>query len=616
MIIGNLTKLHYGKKLWLTPRHPLSFEASTFKIHYSAVVIYQARLNEKYGVLHNFELERLLRKGFQMNQEQIDSAMQMSHEEARVIDYLCTYPGGESYRYYLMMDCINVGMDEDGISEKERESLLLLARLFDVPETVLNILLRFVQGAYREQEAECRLLYRQMEDFGLGLAKMDLKYYLMTLYDTFSCTQQLLEEQKEVHLVDRCQITEDVTVKRGMKLIIDHAIVRVYGNIMLQGGELTIVHSRIIRKSDSRQSCITIRQDGILRMRDSEADCRNTGMFLSVENGRVLLESCEVGNTANGAAICSWGTELKLHNTSFHHCYSGEDGGAVLFRGGTGSIVGCRFRYCEARRGGGIYGMEGLGIGNCVFEKCYALEYGAAVYYDGLMQEMVQKLYFEGCYPVGAETVQYLSRRGGFEISCNESWRYSTILDAPLKISSQGSLSMKNITVFLNYPVQCRGCLELEGVHIVSSQMETGDMIILEHAQGCHIRGCEMDGRRQNSGIAATGTKVWISDTIFRNIKGGRAVYNAMSSFIERCIFNYCQNGGILCQGGTVKDCLFVNCRAKNGAGILIAGKLGLVEGCRFVRCSADNQGGGIDRGLGIRIVQCQFQECRPDNCS
>lgn len=614
MIISNLTKLHYRKKLWLTPKHPLCFEPEEFKLYYSAAVIIQAQLNENLGILHNFELERLMKKGLNLSQGEISQAMNLSREQAGVIEYLLEYQGRESFRYYLLMDCINVGMGEEGVSDRERESLRMFARMFDISESLYRLLYQFIQAAYREEEAECRMIYQQMEERGLGLSLMDLKYYLMTLYDTFECTQELLEKKKELHLVDRCLITQDLVIKPGMRLIIDHAIVRIYGNIALQGGELTIENSKLIRKSGSHRACINIHREGDVRVADSQIDCRNQGMFLRAEDGRAVVERCEIYNTTRGAAIRFWGQELKVSGTFFHHCYSGEDGGGIMFQGGIGGVFGCRFRNCEARRGGAVYGMEKLHIQNCTFEKCYVAEYGAAVFYKGKMENYVTQLQFSQCYPKGAEAIQYLSQRGGLHINEEEVWHQSTILDCPMRISSQGSLRLENITLYLNYPIQCKGRLAMQGTRLISDQLEKGDMIVLEHAQGCQITDCEFDGRGKTSGILATGTKIAVRGTMFRNTNGGRAIYNALSPLIEGSTFNYCQSGGILSQGGIVRECLFVNCRDKNGAGVTMLGKMGRIEQCSFVRCSADHHGGGIDSSLGIQIQQCHFKGCRPNN--
>ena len=93
-------------------------------------------------------------------------------------------------------------------------------------------------------------------------------------------------------------------------------------------------------------------------------------------------------------------------------------------------------------------------------------------------------------------------------------------------------------------------------------------------------------------------------------MKGGRAVFNAYQPQIISCIFNYCQNGGIHCQGGTIQHCLFVNCRGKSGAGVTMVGKKGLIRQTQFVRCISDISGGAVDRAVGNQMTECEFTDC------
>ncbi|MDE6567632.1 MAG: hypothetical protein K2K70_07870, partial [Lachnospiraceae bacterium] len=93
------------------------------------------------------------------------------------------------------------------------------------------------------------------------------------------------------------------------------------------------------------------------------------------------------------------------------------------------------------------------------------------------------------------------------------------------------------------------------------------------------------------------------------------AIYNAYAPDIQDSIFNFCQGGAVYTQGGTLKRCVFINCREKNGAGIRMYGNTpGLVEQCNFKRCVADSRGGAVDRGIGHKVRSCLFEDCQPDN--
>lgn len=610
MIIGNLTKMHYKKKNWITPKHPLFFEEAVFKIHYAAAVILQAGMNRDVGIEQNFELERLLKKGLGLDEIQVKKAMELSRESADLMDYLYTETEPGAKRYFLMLDLYNVCIRDEKMSREEADFLQLFARMLDIPEQHLILLRQFIEAAYEEKEGICRGLYYQMEQEDMGISLMELKYYLMTLYDSISCTQEDLEQKRELRLVDRCVIRGDLVIKKGMRLIFDHAIVRIYGNIALEGGELIVEDSRIIRKSGSHRACINIHRDGIVRVFDSKVDCRNLGMFIRAEDGEVLLRGNEIYQTTRGAAVRFWGTHLEVKDCYFHHCYSPESGGAVMMRGGRCEITGCRFRHCEARKGGAIYGVEPMEIRACFFEKCYVSELGAAVYYMGSIGARAQDLSYKACFPEGEETIQHISAHGSFDVEGECEIGISTILDCPVNVFPQGRLSIHDAVVYLRYPIRCRGYLEMNRVRMVCAKMEQRDMLVLEHGKGCRMAGCRLDGMGEHGGLFIANTRLIVENTTFCNMKGGRAVFNAMSPQMKGCIFNFCQDGGIHCQGGTIEHCQFVNCRGKSGAGVIMLGKKGTIRECRFVRCVSDISGGAIDRNIGNQVIQCEFQDC------
>lgn len=612
MIIGNLTKLHFKKKYWITPKHPLYFESVQFKIHYVAAVMMQARMNREVDLEKNFELERLVKKGMELKDGELKEAVALSEESAALMDYLYTHTELGPKRYFLMLDLYNVCIRDEEMSREETEFIQLFARMLDIPEKHLAILRQFVEAAYEEKEGICRNVCHQMEQEDMGITLMELKYYLMTLYDTITCTQEDLEQNGELRLVDRCIIYDDLVLKAGMRLIFDHAIIRIYGNIALEGGELIVEDSRIIRKSGSHRACINIHNDGVVKVVRSEIDCRNLGMFIRAEDGKILLQDNEIYQTTRGAAVRFWGKRLEINRCYFHHCYSPDGGGAIMMRGGRSKITGCRFRHCEARKGGAVYGVEPMEVHDSVFEKCYASQFGAAVYYIGFAGNRIQGLAYKECFPEREETIQYITAHGSLDIESEYEIMTSTILDCPVDVFPQGYLHIHDAVLYLRHPIRCRGRIEMNHVKMVSNDAEQRDMLVLEHGKGCRITGCRLDGMGEHGGIFTANTRLEVEDTIFCNMKGGRAVFNALSPQIKNCTFNYCQDGGVHCQGGVIEQCQFVNCRGKSGAGVTMLGKKGMIKECQFIRCVSDVSGGAIDRGVGNRVMQCEFQDCSP----
>jgi hypothetical protein len=391
----------------------------------------------------------------------------------------------------------------------------------------------------------------------------------------------------------------------------DHAVVRVYGNIALEGGELVIENSRVIRKGRRHRACVNIRNAGKVVVHHSDIDCRDQGMFIRAQDGEIQVEDSEIYHTTRGAAIRFWGDKMTINNTFFHHCYSPEDGGAIMVRGGDTTICGCRFWHCEAGKGGAVYGRERMEVRDCIFRKCYASEYGAAVFYVGMIGDRISGLEYQDCFPEKAETIQYLSAKHPLDVVGEFDINISTIFDGEISITSQGYLGIHDAVIYLKHPIRCRGFLEMEGVQVYChEEMQQGFMMMLEHGKGCTIRNCVLDGMGQQGGIFSSGTRVDVQKTVFCNMKGDPAIFNATNPRIVECIFNYCQNGGIHCQGGLVEQCHFVNCRGRSGAGITMLGKKGKIESCHFIRCIADISGGAIDRGVGNQVHGCTFRDC------
>lgn len=617
MILDNLTKFNQKKKLWMTPKHPLYSKSLKYRVMYGSAVFMQAELNCLSSPLNNFELERLLLAGFQLESDEMAKVLRYSKEKDVVIDFLLHSIQTEREKYLLLLDMINVSLKNAKVPDREREAIEVFGEILKVSNEKLSLLTEFALSANEENVQTCREILHRMHLNDMDLSPLDMKYYIMQLWGTMECTQEMLNQEQEVRIVERCQIKEDLVLSKGMCLIFDHAEVRIHGNILLNGGELIIDDSKIIRKSDSHRACINMKSvlSRVLIL-NSEMDCRNLGMLVRAEAGELQIKRSFIYHTTRGAAIRFWGNSIQILDTVFSDCYSPEDGGAIMIRTPRGRIKNCKFLNCEAKRGGAIYAVEGNEITHCEFEKCYVAEYGAAIFYNGFVRANLHHLQYKMCCPEGAETIQYLAKMGTFQVTGNYHIMVSTIVDCPILIEVLGSLTIEDANLYLNYPIRCRGSLQMKKVKVISNHLQKGDMIILEHSKKCLIQQCEFNGMGKSSGIYATGCRMSVIKSIFRNMVDGRAIYDAYAPEIEGCIFNFCQEGAIYSQDGNIKQCLFVNCRGKSGAGILMYGNRGNIENCKFRRCIADFTGGAIDRNLGQRVLQCQFEGCKPNDVS
>ncbi|MCX4326929.1 MAG: right-handed parallel beta-helix repeat-containing protein [Lachnospiraceae bacterium] len=617
MILDTLTKFNMRRKLWMTPEHPLCTMPKGFKVMYISALILQAQLVKKTGLLNNYELERLVKSGFKLDSSDFAWALRTSGDKAAVTGWLLDNLNQDRERAFFIMDLVNVSINDGDIEEDSSKSIELFAKMLGVADERLNLLHRFTTYAYSEDIRECQRFAALIEERVPGIGVTDLKYYIMQLTETVDFTQKILDEKKDYRIIDRCNIYEDIVLNKGMRLVIDNAVVRIFGNILLNGGCLIINNSKIVRKSGRHRSCINLQAAGSrVELYSAEADCRNYGMFIRAEEGTVIIENSNIRHTSRGAAVRFWGKELSVTGTGFYECYSPEDGGAVMARGGRAVIKDCSFNDCEAKRGGAVYGTDGTVISGCSFTRCNVADYGAAVYYSGTMEGNAVKLEYSDCHPAGAEIVQHLALPRELLVKDEYHISMSTIIDCPVSVGINGRLVIEDANIYLNYPLRCSGSLVTINSKIVSNRLEGGDMIYLDNAKECSIYHCELDGMLKTGGINLLNTRINIAKSLFRNMDGGRAVYNAYQPEISGCIFNFCQKGAIYSQGGSIERCVFINCRAKSGAGIQMYGRRGSIKNCIFRRCVSEYSGGAIDRVAGMKVEKCIYEDCRPDNIS
>lgn len=617
MILDTLTKFNMRRKLWMTPEHPLSTMPKDFKVMYSAALILQAQVVKKTGMLNNYELERLVKAGFKLGSTDFAWALRISGDNAAVVDYLLDNLKTDRERAFFIMDLVNVSINDGDVEEDSRKSIELFAKMFGVPSERASLLQRFIEYAYIEDIRECQRFAALIEERVHGIGITDLKYYIMQITETTDFTQKILDEKKKFRLIDRCNIYEDIVLSTGMTLVIDNAVVRIFGNILLDGGHLVINNSKIVRKSDSHRACINLQARGSrAELSSVEADCRNYGMFIRAEEGTVIIENSNIYHTSRGAAVRFWGKELAVKGTGFYECYSPEDGGAIMARGGKTSIKDCHFHDCEAKRGGAVYGTNGTIMSGCRFTRCNVAEYGAAVYYSGSLEGKSARLEYSDCHPSGAEIVQHLTSQREVIIKGEYHIGVSTIIDCPVSIGLSGKLVIENANIYLNYPLRCSGSLIINNARVVSNHLEGGDMLYLDNAKECSIHHCELDGMLKTGGVNLLNTRISITKSLFRNMDGGRAVYNAYQPEISDCIFNFCQKGAVYSQGGNIERCVFINCRAKSGAGVQMYGRKGTIKNCIFRRCVTEYSGGAVDRVAGMRVEKCTYEDCKPDNIS
>jgi hypothetical protein len=609
-----LTKFNRKKKAYLSPKHPLFVEDIEMKITYSAGIFTHAGLNKSNSTLNNFELERLMVKGLGLEPKQIAKVIHLATDGTRLTDYLLWNLNEPIKQYLFLMDLILVSLRKEPLSEEENESIKRYCALFHVSDDIVKLLWQFTQAAYENDMEQCIQVFASMRRMELPLTMTELKYYMPDMEYVTEIENKSVIPGKETRIVDACIVKDKLIVPKGGTLVLDHAVIYLHGNIIVDGGTLLIRDTTIINKSEIGNALIEVKSYSEVMITNSIMDCRYIGSAINQKNGNLTIVDSKIYHTTKNSALKFWGNQIEVNNCRFHKCYTVENGAAIQIQQGHGCITNSTFKKCEAKNGGAIYVGADIMITCCSFKLCYALEHGGAIFYNNEVKSNVMDCQYIECYPQGEELIQYLHGQDERIIDKEYKIHIATILDVPILVTELGILNFQYAVVYLRQPIQSKGILEIKGSKIIADGLNHRDMFNISRSRGCIIDSSEFDGRAINSIFHATGSRMVVVHSIFRNVKNGRAIYNAMEPKISDTVFSYCQDGAIYSCAGVIKNCLFINCRQKSGAGIIMYGSRGEIVECRFVRCVSEYSGGAIDKSGGHRIEKCEFRECKPNN--
>lgn len=616
VITDILTKFNRKKKAWLSPKHPLFLMDIEQKKIYCAGIFAQAALNKSASTLNNFELERLMVRGLGLEPKDIAQVIRLATEEHRLTDSILFCVKDDLMKYLYLMDLINISLRKDEITNEEREAINRYVVLFKLPTSNLQLIWSFVQSAYENNLDDCIRVFAKMREASLPLTMTELKYYMPDMEYVTEIVNKSVQIGKETRIVDACTIKEKLIVPKDSTLILDHANIYLYGTIIVDGGTLIIRDTVINNKCENSTSLIEVKSFSDVQIENSVLDCRYSGSAINQKNGNLRVKNTKFYHTTKSSALKFWGKQLEISACSFHRCFTTENGAAIQIQQAQGSISNCTFSDCEAKNGGAIYANAIVMITCCSFKNCYALEHGGAIFYNDEIKSNILDCQYIECFPEGEEIIQYLHDKAEKVIDKEYSIRVATIIDLPIRVTELGILCFDHVVVYIRKAIQCKGILEIKSSKIIADNLLERDMFDITRSRGCVVDSSEFDGRATNSVFQATGSRIVIIHSIFRNIKNGRAIYDAMEPKITDTIFSYCQDGAIYSNAGLIKNCMFINCRQKSGAGILMYGSRGQITDCQFIRCISEYSGGAIDKSGGHQITGCKFKECKPNNIS
>lgn len=614
MRLDTLTKLNHKMKSWITPKHPLFFENLEFKIIYCAGIFAHAGLNKTISTLNNFELGRIMMKGLGLTSKDAAGVIKLAKEGNRIVDDLIEILDTTVKRYLFILDMMNVSMRDASISEEELQSINIFTELLKISGKEAKLLYEFISNAYQSDTDKCLKIFDRMLQSKMPITMSELKFYIPEIEYVTSIYNKIIKPDEVLRLVDNCKLLETIIVPNGATLIIDNATIQMYGNILIDGGNLIIKDSILENYIDRSNTLIQVKNFSNVEIYNTNINCRSYGGAISQENGNLLVEKCNIYNTTSFSGIQFWGNQITITDTIFKGCCSINNGGAIHIQNGRGMIKSCKFEDCEAKNGGAIYSSNEIMIIACRFKYCKVTEYGSAILYKGEVKSNVSDCDYYDCYPEGEELIQYVDGLTEKTITKEYTIKTSTVLDMPIKIKALGILNIYGCTIYMKQNIICEGLLNIKHSKLIALNTKSEYLFILDRSRNCIIENSEFDGNNETGILWTRGTKINIHNTLFRNSVKGRAIYDSYEPEISLCTFSNCMNGAISTYAGRIKNCRFINCRDKSGAGILIYGKRGEILNCHFIRCISEYSGGGIDKSGYHKVVDCKFEECYPNN--
>lgn len=619
MELSTLLKFQHKIRLSTTPKHPLYFESPAFKISYAAAAILHARLNPFSSPLENHELQRLIFKGLCLSNQDMAHVFSLSRNESQVLDTLLLQLTKPAHKLFFLLDLLSLSMQKKEITDEERESICLHASLLHIHPGTLVLLSGFLltakEDSAQNQDALMAAL-SEMEARSLDLPRNLLGYYVPMLEPMSTISQSSIKQGSTNRFIDSCTLIEDIELYQGTTLVLTNVTLKMYGQIRLLGGTLKIEDSQMINKKPlgldhiERNSMIYLSSAvSTLSITNSSIDCRHSGSFLLAEDGCATLSKCRIKKSTGLSCIYFSGISLSLTECDLRDCHTTQNGAALYIAKGHALVSDCNFYSCEANNGGAVYTHPETILKGCVFFLCKAIRYGAAIYYDGEVRSNVKNCQYYDCTPEKEELVQVLTAREVDHIAREYKIPCSTRILAPVLVTDLGILEITDAVIYLEHPVTCDGVLNIRNSKIIACNLNSRDMFLLNHARICSISYSEFDGNNEAGAFRASGTKLFITQSIFRNIAGGRAIFDANAPNITNCVFSYCQGGAIYCRSGKIHHCIFINCTAKNGGAILMHGKNSTIEHCQFIRCSSSYGKEIIDISGSYHVVGCRYED-------
>lgn len=613
VIQDTLAKLKKKRKELMTVRHPLYFMSEEDKVIYCAALFLQLKINENSNPLNHCEYNRLLVQGLCLPSDIISKIFVVSKDKQGLLEKLLKLLDNQQRKFIFMLDLTNLCMKDNGLSDEEKEASSIFGKMLNLTPEQMSFIQKFIFSAYYEEIEQCMKCYESMSQFDMDLTMNQLKYYVPSIPYINVIEGRNLKSMEEMELREQCTIYGTICVKEGTSLVIADANVLLFGQIVVDGGQLLIYNSTLEYKGTENLPLIMVKSYSRVVINKGRFLCNNRSGGIKQNNGSLHIRQSEFYDTNTHQAILFSGENAIITQCNFSNCYVRGKGAAIYKKAGRVNISQCNFSSCRANTGGAIYAKKGTRITDCKFKNCRALEFGNSIYFFGEIENRISHCMFETGIMDAKEVVQFIPKEIKWRVKGEKWLKYSTIFEAGFYVEPGAILNIENARILLGQPAIVFGSINMSRCYVAPYQLKGRDIIEISNVAMSEFENTVFDGDGKCSIFHATGTKLCLKNCILKNTVGGRAIYQCTDSKILNCIFSFCEEGGIYMLSGVIKDCKFINCRGDKGAGIEIKGNRTVIQGCKFVRCIARMTGGAIHALGGNQVLECAYKECKPN---
>ncbi|MCR4716805.1 MAG: right-handed parallel beta-helix repeat-containing protein [Lachnospiraceae bacterium] len=609
---STLMRLKEKTRTWLSPKHEFNSESIEFKEYYAAAVLLQTQLSDAVSPMDHFELLRLLSFGLGLGKEEVKTAISLSRNKEKVLERVLLMLDSPKKQTMFLMDLYMLSYVGDGFGDKEEQAIEIYGELFHFGRAEMRLIRSMIEAAMSEKPEECMNVYYNMSQLKMDCSLENVRYYIPELEYTSVIDTSALYPGRTVHINGQCRLREVLVIPKGCHVVFQNVKLKLSAPIIVEDAKVEIINSEFTYDGGSFSSMIRLSGESSLIVRSSKFYCRNYCGAILQKSGYLDMVDATFYESNMKSAVEFNGDEMVIVKCHFYECFLNGNGAAISSTAKRGMIGNCDFEHCRSHYGGAIYVKSPVKIVDSRFRLCHSSKLGNSIYYLGDAMKHVNRLVYESDYEERDELVQRYESVDDFvdvtEINC------STHFANELPLHFTKRMYIHDAYLYLNSTLKLSGGLLMEQCQIKPYDFTGEDLLETINGSAVEIKSTTFDGMGMFGGIAATGTKISMYSSVFKNTNKGRAIYNSVDLFCDECIFNNCLGGAVYGSRALIKNTLFVNCRADRGGGCYLAGSKGLIKNSTFEKCVAMVDGGAVSRFGNYQVEGCTFSECEPND--